>query len=314
MRKRLAAYLLLLFLAYLVFYISRHYQEFKPLTEVNPGYLLIIAVGHLSGIYLNGLFVKFILEPFKKTISSKESFTVSLISTVGNYFLPVGTGTGVKAVYLKKKFKLSYTDFMATLSGNYILVFLLNSFIGLVALYLLRRQAPTSQFTVLALALGVIFAGMLVMATIGFPSWLLAKLQNTKQLKRYTSIISNILNGWNTITRNRGLLLRLLMITLLNFFISIGITYVAVVSLGFDIKASALVLYTALGSLSFLLNVTPGSIGIRESIYIFSSAILGLTIPEILSVSIIDKSVLFFVLLISWLLIQTGVIKKTVTQ
>lgn len=315
MKKRLSVILLILFTVFLVIYISTHLQDFKSLTLVNPIYLLIIALGHIFGIYLNGLFLKYILEPFDKIISNLESFEVSLISTVSNYFFPVGTGAGIKAVYLKKKFKVSYTDFISTLSGNYILVFLISSFVGLFSLYFLREHSSSRQYTVLVFIFGTVFTVMLYMATLGFPEKLLEMLESTKKLQKPLLIISNILKGWNTIKNNRKLLIRLILITILNLVVNAGISYVAIIALNLDITLPALLLYTALGALSFLLNITPGSIGIREAILIFSSTVIGFSIPQVLSVSVIEKGILFIVLFITWILIHFGIIKtKTLKQ
>src|SRR3972149_3081522 len=132
-----------LFAAYFIFNI----EKFKPLLDVSFVLLLLIALANIGGIFINGLFTKFILEPFKKFISIAEAFYVSVISSIGNFFAPAGTGFGIRAVYLKKKHGLPYSEFISTLSGSYILVFLVSSFVGLVSLYLLR-DVYRSQYCV----------------------------------------------------------------------------------------------------------------------------------------------------------------------
>ncbi len=311
MKKHFSVILLIFFGILLVYYISRNIEEFRSLTFVNPIYLIIIAVGHLLGIYLNGLFLKYILEPFDKKISNIESFKVSLISTLGNYFLPVGTGAGIKAVYLKKKFKVSYTDFISTLYGNYIIVFLIGSFIGLISLIFLRSNSLNKQYWILLFVFSLVFSTMLYMAVFGFPKWVINK---TNKKNKIVILISSIINGWNTIVKNRKLIKRLILITIFNFIISAAITYLAVLSIDLHINIWALLLYTSLGVLSFLLNITPGSIGIRETIIIFSSTVIGFSVPQVLSISIIEKGTLFIVLLISWLLVQKGILKNNLTN
>lgn len=309
-KKTLSYVLLVIFITYLAVYIKNHHADFKALQHVSLTYLSVIAVAQLLSIFLNGLFVKYTLLPFNKKVSSSESFFVSLIATMGNYFLPVGAGTGMKAVYLKRKFKLAYADFMATLSGNYIIVFMLNSFFGILALLVLKKYAPPGQFLVLFVVLGAIFTAMLMLATVGFPKLLISWLSKTRFLGKLSKLISQVLRGWNIITKHSNLLVKLVLITIVNFLISMVVTHYASVALGLNIGIWPLTLYTSLGSLSFLLNVTPGSIGIRESIFIFSSATLGLTTSQILSISIIQNGVLFFVLVSSWLLLQVPYLKQ----
>lgn len=311
MRKKILSYLVLtVFVIYLVDYIHNHSGDFRALLHVSPIYIVIIAGLHLFAIFLNGLFIKYTLIPFKKTIASGEAFFVSLIATMGNYFLPVGAGTGMKAVYLKKKFQLAYADFLATLSGNYIVVFLINSFFGLVGLVMLRHLAPRSEFGVLLLVLGGVFLSMLILAAYGFPKILIKWLSGLQLFKKLAGAIAQVLRGWNIITNNKDLLLRLVVITLINFFTSMVMFHTIANSLKLSISFWALLLYTSLGALSFLLNITPGSIGIREAIFIFSSATLGITTPQILSISIVQNGVLFLVFTLSWLLLQIPYLKQ----
>jgi uncharacterized protein (TIRG00374 family) len=295
---------------YLGYYISRNSEQFSQLASVSPGYLAVVALGSLAGIFVNGLFMKVILVPYKKDIQKSESFFVSLISTMGNYFLPMGTGTGIKAVYLKRKFQLNYSDFISTLSGNYIIVFLINAGLGCLAVLMLRDQAPLSQTRGLLLVLGGIFIGMIVLATYGFPRVLLRLFSRATFLRKLTSAIERVLIGWNKLTEDKSLIIKLILLTLLNYAITVMITLTALLALDLPINLWVLFLYTSLASLSLLLNVTPGSIGVREAMFIIVSATLGLSVADILSISIITNGTLFFVLTVSWLLFQIPWVKR----
>ncbi len=314
MKKVLSYALLVGFIVYLGFYIFGHANDFRALLDVPVQYLFFIAIAHIVIIFFNGLFIKLTIEPFDKVIGYEESFFVSVLTAAGNYFFPVGAGTGIKAVYLKKKFKLAYTDFMSTLSGNYILVFLINSFLGLMALFVLKDRAPNAQVYILGLVLGGIFISMLILAFYGFPKTIISWLSRRKSIKRVADLIAQVLRGWNIITEHKTLMWKLMSVTLGNFLITMIIVKLATTSLGFSIGFWPLVLYTALGALSLLLNVTPGSIGIREAIFIFSSAVLGLTTPQIFSISIVQNGVLFFVLLGAWALSRTSFIKNRIAN
>lgn len=311
-KKILSYSLLLLFLCLLVVYVQNNATSFAPLRDVGVFSIAAIAVLHLMSIFLNGLFVRYILVPYSKDIPVGESFFVSLISTMGNYFLPVGTGTGIKAVYLKKKFQLSYSDFVSTLSGNYIIVFLLNATVGLLALLALIDNAPTSQMVPLLLFFAAVLFSMGVLAFYGFPKIILRLLKHIPVTQKFTRMIGRVLEGWNNIVKDRRLLVRLIILTLASFLVSSLLTVIASSALGITLSLPVLALYTSLASMSILLNITPGSVGIRESIFILISATLALTVPEILSISIIVNGVMFFVLCISWILFQTPFFKQRV--
>jgi uncharacterized protein (TIRG00374 family) len=275
-------------------------DKFSALLHVNVFLLLLIAVAYLSTIAANGLFIKFILEPFNKYISVKESTYVAMISSVGNFFAPIGSGFGFRAVYLKKKHGLAYSDYIATLYGNYVIVFLINSFFALVALYMLRGSSGRGYFT-LVLLFGGMFGVSLLLTLVRLPT--LKKDLNFKN-KRLQSVARTLLDmaaGWNRVIKNKRLLMHLLAVTAFNFVITLMIAWLEITALHFSISFPALLLFSVLGSLSLFINITPANLGVKEAIYLFSSAVIGLSAPQILSIALIDRGVLFAVLFCLWL-------------
>lgn len=298
MKKNLSLTLTVLAIALFIIYFLLNIDKFKALMNVNGYILLIIAGLNLSGIFMNGIFMKIILVPFRQFISTKESFYVSLISSVGNFFAPVGAGFGFRAVYLKKKYNLPYSEYISTLAGNYIIVFLVNSFFGLLALYMLRERA-NAQSTILALVFSCVFLTSLALTLVKIP----IKNDGTVKNKYFRPFVKNmyhITHGWDKITSAEGLLLRLTAITAVNFAITIAIMWMIVQALHFEISFAPLLLFSVLGSLSLFINITPANLGIKEAIYLFSASVLGFSTSQILSIALIDRGVLFIVLFALW--------------
>lgn len=313
LNKKLLGYLLsLLFIAYLAYYINQNREDFSALLEIAPSFLIIISLTHLVSFLMNAFFLKVSMQPFQKEISLRESFFVSLLTSIGNYFFPVGAGTGTKAVYLKRKISLSYSDFFSVLSANYIIVLLFNAGVGLFSVLFLNNKVPIFDSPILFISLLTLFISMLYLAVFGFPKFLLNRLKTMDKLDRITSLISTVMFGWNLIVKNRALTFKLLLITLANTSITMIAAFYAAKSLGFNIDFVPLLLYSSLGSISFILNVTPGSIGIKEAIYIYSSAALGLTTANIFSISIVVNGTLFFVLILSWVVLKIPKIRSLV--
>jgi uncharacterized protein (TIRG00374 family) len=299
----LVSLILIIFLTYFLLNIN----NFKPLLNVNPLYLIAIAACDILIIFTNGIFTKVIMQPFNKYISYLESFRVSLISTVGNFFAPVGAGFGFRAVYLKKKHGFSYSDFLSTLYGNYIIIFLLNSLFGLISLYLLRAKADRNYYT-LVLIFGCVFIVSLLLAVLKIPLKAINYFENKNRHKRVINIFINISKGWNNIVSNKKLMIRLIAISLSNFLLLIIISKLIIVSLHLTISSAALLLFSVLGSLSLFINITPANLGVKELIYIFSMSVIGFSVNQILMIAIIDRGVLFIILFASWLLL--GRLKK----
>lgn len=311
--KKLLGYILfLLFIIYLAYYINQNREDFSALLDIAPIFLILISVTHLISFLMNALFLKVSMQPFQKEISLSESFFVSLLTSIGNYFFPVGAGTGTKAVYLKRKISLSYSDFFSVLSANYIIVLLFNAGVGLFSVLFLNNKVPIFDSPILFVSLLGLFVSMLYLAIFGFPKFLLNKLKTMNKLDRITSLISTVMFGWNLIVKNRSLTFKLLLITMANTSITMTAAFFAAKSLGFGIGFVPLLLYSSLGSISFILNITPGSIGIKEAIYIYSSAALGLSTANIFSISIVVNGTLFFVLIFSWVILKIPRIRKLV--
>lgn len=280
------------------FYFVLNHQKFRPLLHINLLFLVFLALGNIVSIFINGLFTKFILKPFNKTIPLAESFYVSLISSVGNFFAPVGAGFGFRAIYLKKRFGLPYSEYTSTLAGNYIFIFLVNSFFALLALYLLRAH-HSSQYGLLVLIFSVIFLVSLLLSLFKLPVPDKQKIKNP-YVKNVVSVLYRIMHGWNHIISHKKLMVQLMGLTFTGLALNIIMSFLIIHSIHLNIAAAPLLLFSVLSSLSLFINITPANLGVKEAIYLFSSAILGFTVPQILSIALIDRGVLFLVLLLAW--------------
>ena len=298
--RKVSLILTLAVIAAFVVYFILNAHQFRPLLHANLFLLLVIAAAYVTSIAVSGLFTKIILIPFNKTISLTESFFVSLISSVGNFFAPIGAGFGFRAVYLKKKFGLPYSEYISTLSGNYILVFLVNSAFGLFALYLLRSRHD-SEYSVLVAAFGIVFLFSLMLSLVKIPTKNI-KLQRTHWAKNFLGTLTRVTNGWNHIISHKRLMIQLTGLTILNLFITMFITFTIIKALHLSISFGPLLLFSVLGSLSLFINITPANLGVKEAIYLFSATVLGFSTYQILSIALIDRGVLFLVLIVLWLI------------
>lgn len=291
--------LTILVLLIFVVYFSLNINKFKLLLDVNVFLLVLIAFVNVTGILISGLFTKLILVPFHKYISMRESFYVSLISSVGNFFAPAGAGLGFRAIYLKKKHGLSYSKYVSILSGNYILVFLADSFVALVALYLLRSHYD-SRYAVLAVTFGVIFLVSLFLSLVKMPTNYSSNIKN-RYLHSIVKTFHSIMTGWGYIVSHKKLMIQLVCLTVLGIALNTVITFFIISALRLSISIAPLLLLSSLSTLSLFVNVTPANLGVKEAIYLFSSSVIGFSTPQILSIALVDRGVLFVVLFALWL-------------
>jgi uncharacterized protein (TIRG00374 family) len=279
-------------------------ESFRPLLGLNYIYLVFIAVLTVLGIVVNGLFTKVVMSFFDKTIDAKESVFVSLIATAGNFFAPAGSGFGFRAIYLKKKHKLSYSDYISMLSGNYVMVFAVVSLVGMISLLMIQtRDTIAAVEATLWAVFGGQFAFSLVLLFVKIPKRLLKERKGGGYVNKFLRIIVSISEGWNKITSDKMLVWKLLGLILLNTAISVASMALIMKSLGFGFTFPALLLFSALGSLSTFINITPANLGVKEAVYLASASVLNFTTEQILSIALVERGVLFFVIALLWILV-----------
>ena len=290
-------------LGFFVYYFINNKEDLLKVLSVPILPLVGIMISYSIVFYLNGVFIKVILKTFKKKISLIESFYVSVISSLGNYFLPMRGGAVIRSVYLKKNFEFPYEYFVSTLYGYYIIVFLVNAFVGLISLVVISMKYGITSIP-LYLFFGGLFVAMLVLSFVKFP---VKKIKGSKNkvLDKVLSVIKNILEGWNMIVENKRLLISLIVITLVALVAGIALFYFEFRALSIDASIMNVILYNCLSGVSLLVSITPGSLGIREGIFSITSDILGISNEQIMQLALLDRGVSVIVLVVLFVPLYT---------
>lgn len=304
MRKFFRALATIGILAIFIVYFIFNIDNFRPLLDIKFWMLGLIALGDLALITSNGLLTKYILRPFNKDLPLRETTYIALITSVGNFFAPAGAGLAFRAVYLKKKHHVPYGDYIPILTGNYLIVFLVNSFFGLVALVMLRSRT-SSHYRLLVVTFAGLMLFSLALAFIKIPSSVMTKLKN-KSLVRIANLLQKVAQGWERITNDKKLLGQLAAITTSQLFLTVGITWLIIHSLHLSAELGALLLFAVISSLSLFLNITPANLGIKEALYIFWGGVLGFSATQIISIALIDRGVMFIIMLVSYLVLRSS--------
>lgn len=312
MRKHLSLSRVLtyIFIGLFIWYGYNNRESFQNLKEVTLLTILIIAVGKLLVFVINGFFTKWTAEQFIKKLKLSESVYLAVLSALGNYFGPLLGGTSIRAVYLKKAYKLTYSNFTSTIAGYYLIIFIANSILALISLYFLPQSEKSTQLFVF---FGIWLAALVMLTFIRLPKKeKFSKLLGFKPAKYFITAVYDIEKSWHILVKNRKLMFRLMLLGFSSFFITFVLTYVEFKAINIDIGLAALGLYTAVSTMSLLLSLTPGAIGIREILLIFVSSTLGVGNEHIIQVAVIDRSVTFLVLLCLFIMIRTPLIRKKI--
>ena len=284
------------FIGLFAVYFSLNKDDFKVLLEIKAYYIFAIALLQICVIFVNAIFFIVIFKAFDLNIDTKEGLNTSIITAIGNYFTPFRGGLGIRAVYLKKKYGFSYSKFISTVAGNYVVVFLINSLIALFCLGTLALQSKKID-PILVLVFAGMFIILLLIVLFPIPS---SKIPETKfgLLNKFINKVKLVIEGWNVLAGKRSLIIKLSILTLINAFIGIFLYYIELKSIGTEVNLLYAIIYSSISAISLLLSLTPGSLGIRESLLVLFQSSLMLGTSEILASSVVDRVIYFFVMLI----------------
>lgn len=308
LRKHVSKVITFSFLGAFIWYGFANPELFTGLKDIALLSLFLVAIGRLAIYFNNGLFTKWSTEAFTRKLTVGEGFYVGILSAIGNFFGPLLGGTSIRAVYLKKVHNLSYAKFTATLMGYYLILFTVNCSMAILSISLLRESQQTAS---LLLFFGVWLALLLALLFVRMPSWE-RFMRNAR--KKYTKFVFKTLvdieKGWQLIQRDKKLLRRLITLAFLGFLTNYFVAFIEFQAIGVSISPPALGLYAVLVTVSLLVSLTPGAIGIREAILLLVSSTLGVTNQEILQVAVIDRGVNFALLFVLFALTRSGKLKR----
>jgi len=281
---------------FFVRYFTINKDDFFLVLSTPLKYIITIAISFSALVFLNCIFTKIILKSFDKRISVIESFYITVVSNLGNYFLPMRGGAVIRSVYLKKRLEVSYSQFISTLYGYYIIVFLVYSFFALMALVIIHFKYGIVSIP-LYIFFGVLFLFMIVLSLVKFP---VEKIKEVKYgfVNKIVNIIKEILKGWNLIVENKRLLISLIFTTLSTFVVHTVLFFMEFKAMGIDSNFIKVALYNCLSAVSLLISFTPGSLGIREGIFVITSNILGISNDQIMQLALLDRGSMIISLVI----------------
>ena len=269
-KKLLAILILILTAGGFLFYFLNHKNALEPLK--NLSLFNISAILILYGAILLALtyVLKCSLELFEKKIVFHENLQLNIWSNIVNFFGPLQSGPGVRAIYLKKKHSLDikkflyisliYYGFIALTSCLFIALGSFNIFLAIL---------------IMILAAWVIYSGFKILSS---------KIGKSDKPHLNPKIIS-----------------KLFIITLIQLFITSLIYLIELHIVNKSIDYHQVLAYTGVANLSLFVAITPGAIGFRESFLLLTQKLHHINASNMLSASIIDRSVdvLFLLILIA---------------
>ncbi|MFH0906214.1 MAG: lysylphosphatidylglycerol synthase transmembrane domain-containing protein [archaeon] len=283
-------------------YVKNNISDFKKLEIINPFYFVILLILFLINYVIIGEISKKSIQVFNINLSNVETFWLSIANGFYNLITPLRGGIASRAIYLKKKYKLSYTEFLGTVVATSLAIVFASGILGLIAIITIYFQTK-----IFGTILFIIFLGMTILSTLVI--LFSPKFKETKIgfLNRFVKL----LNAWHSIRKNKKMILIILILTTIQILISsLALKYQFLV-FGVEIDFIKAMMLSSIAGASIVISLTPANLGISEAITIFSAQTIGISPVYSLSASLIGRVLQFVVLFIlgpiaSYKLIKTG--------
>jgi len=262
--------IIILSITYFIYFVFQNRNFFSDLKEIGLIIILMLFLMKILNImFLSNINLR-ILKYLNINLTLSESVMITTKNSIGNLSSPFKLGSGYKISYLKENYDLNIK--------NYIL---LNSFFAIlnifpIVLLFLSYGATLSLFENLVTSIFVISICILIFI-----------------FSFKLSIKSNFLGSLDFLNYDNALI----QINNLMFFISnCIIVYLIAIQFNSDISFFSSVAFTTLGSFVNLINLTPGNIGIKESILLIFNGLHGYSLYMLIFISFLERFLSFVAL------------------
>lgn len=263
-KKLLSVVFLVCIAAAGIIYYFKHREDFYLITSVSMSALVVISSLFIVISLCFGLQLKILMNHYNLDIGFLECYGLSRTSSLINLLLPFGGGASFKAIYLKKLLKLRYSSFIASMAIANIIKIMIFS---LAAVFLVMPLGG-----VLSAVSIMTFSASLLFLLLGHK---LKKLDITS-----AGYVIKVIDEWQKIKEDRSTITKLVCLSLFVFAVTSFSIYLSFRAFSVDISARAGGTIAAFTTITGLLNIVPGNLGIREALFIIISRTYGIEINE----------------------------------
>lgn len=254
-------------IAVFVAYLIRNFDRYEQLLDLSVNSALLLVVLVFATIYVNGLVNYALYHGLGATnMPVGEAIGLATVNTLANQ-LPFAGGMVAKAVYMKRRYRISYSQFVSATVAVFVLSIGIEGVMGLVGiLYLVTiRGYPSSTWLVVGFAL---------MAASTLSLWL--PLDFLPMPERWEKQVTKLKEGWQTLRNNPALLLTLIGTNVAGVLVSAARALVVFRALSQDVNLVQSILFASASILTQLVSITPGGLGLKEGIIAIVASVYGI--------------------------------------
>ncbi|MCI5117679.1 MAG: UPF0104 family protein [Candidatus Electrothrix sp. LOE1_4_5] len=232
-----------------------------------------------------GLQFKCLLLIFGRNLPIREWLGLTAVNTMCNYYLPARGGLIVRGVYLKRQYNFPLSRYTSLVMVSQLLMLGVAATLGII--FLINSKDIFSENILPLLGL---FGSVLIITLLIYQMMPILAIQSARfdKLKPFLQQFMEGLESWRQY-RITPVYCSLLMVILI--FLSGLRLYVCFTAIDEPVNFGQVMVIQTLISLSFVISITPGNLGIKEGITAFSANLFGISPTTALLASLVDRAV-----------------------
>ena len=266
----LQRFLLLAVFALLAYFLFSRPHVLKTVRDVNGVILWGVAALGFASLFAVSLILKTVLRSFRLDLSSGECLRISAYGAMGNYLASFGGGTFGKAIYLNKKYGLSYQLFVSQMSATCFIDLILTCMVGALTIMLADFHTVISLRPFL---FGFVFVGLILFLAIYFsPGEFVSKIK--------FGLMKEVVEGWGLIKKDMALMKRVCLLVFINYILITAELIISYKAFSIDVSLTEALLIVAVSTFFNIVSLTPANLGVYEGGVAFGSQLLGIGFGE----------------------------------
>ncbi len=272
--------LLIIIISGIAYYLATNRELLDALWKISAVHVVFLILLRVLTIGSNGLYLKIFAEKFDVDLKTAEWIGLSFITTMGNQIMPLSGGTIARAVYLKHHYALPYATFLTMLAANYLITFWI---VGVIGLFVCLASYDLNHAR-------LILSAFFFVVTVIITLLLILPYSSPPAKNRIMRTFNNAIEGWFLIKADRRLLVLVASVALICILLNGVSFWVAYLSIHIIISAQIAVLVSLLPYFLILISVTPGNLGIQETMICLLSGFIGRGLGEGLLVALLIRA------------------------
>ena len=289
----------------MVAYVATQDDLLAALGNVSPLQIALLILLAFAGLLAQTEQFRAALTVTDTEVGMVEATGLTAVNTMANYYIPARGGAVVRGVYMNTVHDMAASAYVVLTVATVAAGLGVAAIAGLGASIVLSFTDADVGWEVFAAFVGVVVllgAGLVFVTLAGGKIF-----ARSERISRFVGQLGTVVALWRSKPRAAALLVFWTVVVLVAQSARL---FVAFDSVGAQVDVLEMVLIGSLVSVSFVISLTPGNLGIKEGVTVVAAAIVGVETNVALVASLVDRGAALIVTFIVGLIALPFLVKR----